>query len=84
MKEAIWIRVGPATGILFVIVLHVGFLIHGYPDIRPSDSQLAIWLANVDVNRFRTGISASQIKLARASMSGWRRRSTRSTRRPTT
>jgi uncharacterized protein DUF4386 len=56
MKEAIWSRVGPATGILFVIVLHVGFLIHGYPDIRPSDSQLASWLANVDVNRFRAGI----------------------------
>jgi hypothetical protein len=56
MKEAIWSRVGPAAGVLFVIVLHVGFLIHGYPDIRPSDSQLATWLSNVDVNRFRAGI----------------------------
>jgi hypothetical protein len=55
MKEAIWSRVGPATGILFVIVLHVGFFIHGYPDTRPSDSQLASWLANVDVTRFKTG-----------------------------
>jgi len=55
MKEAIWSRVGPATGVLFFALLMVGAAIHGYPDIRPSDSHLANWLANVDVNQFRAG-----------------------------
>ena len=56
MREAIWTRVGPATGLLFVVVLHVGFFIHGSPDIRPTDAKLSSWLANVDVNRFGLGV----------------------------
>jgi hypothetical protein len=56
MKEAIWSRIGPATGILFVSLLMVGASIHGYPDIRPTDSQLSNWLANLDLNQFRAGI----------------------------
>ena len=55
MKEAIWSRVGPATGILFFALLMAGASIHGYPDIRPSDSQLSSWFANLDVNQFRAG-----------------------------
>jgi hypothetical protein len=56
MKEAIWSRVGPATGILFFSLLMAGASIHGYPDIRPTDSQLSNWLANLDLNQFRAGI----------------------------
>jgi hypothetical protein len=56
MKEAIWSRLGPAMGILFFALLMAGATIHGYPEIRPSDSQLANWLANLDLNRFRTGV----------------------------
>ncbi|MDQ6879120.1 MAG: hypothetical protein M3082_15805 [Candidatus Dormibacteraeota bacterium] len=56
MRQAIWSRVGPVTGLLFVIVLHIGFLIHGYPDVRPTDAQLANWLASVDTNRFGLGV----------------------------
>ncbi|HVS49689.1 MAG TPA: DUF4386 family protein [Candidatus Dormibacteraeota bacterium] len=56
MKEAIWSRIGPATGVLFFALLMAGATIHGYPDIRPSDSQLASWLANVDLNQFRAGV----------------------------
>jgi hypothetical protein len=56
MKEAVWNRVGPATGVLFFALLMAGASIHGYPDIRPSDSQLARWLANLDLNQFRAGV----------------------------
>jgi Domain of unknown function (DUF4386) len=56
MKEAIWNRVGPATGILFFALLMAGASIHGYPNIRPSDSQLANWLANLDLKQFRAGV----------------------------
>jgi hypothetical protein len=56
LKQAIWNRIGPATGVLFFALLMAGASIHGYPDIRPSDSQLASWLANLDLNQFRAGI----------------------------
>lgn len=56
MRQAIWSRVGPVTGLLFVVVLHIGFFIHGYPDVRPTDTQLANWLASVDMNRFGLGV----------------------------
>jgi hypothetical protein len=55
MTQAIWSRVGPITGVLFFPVLMAGATIHGYPDIRPSDSQLANWLSNLNVNQFMTG-----------------------------
>jgi hypothetical protein len=56
MKEAIWSRVGPVTGILWFGLLFAGLSIHGYPDIRPTDAQLAKWLASVDVNKFSLGV----------------------------
>ncbi len=56
MREAIWSRLGPATGLLFFPLLMLGFSIHGYPDIRPSDAQLANWLASVDVSKFTFGV----------------------------
>lgn len=56
MRQAIWSRVGPVTGLLFVVVLHVGFFIHGYPVVRPTDTQLSTWLASVDMNRFGLGV----------------------------
>jgi hypothetical protein len=56
MKEAIWSRVGPVTGILFFGLVFTGLFVHGYPDIRPTDAQLGKWLASVDLNRFSLGI----------------------------
>jgi hypothetical protein len=56
MKQAIWRRVGPLTGLLFIALVFTGLSVHGYPDIKPTDAQLAKWLANVDVNTFRVGI----------------------------
>ncbi|MDQ6879122.1 MAG: DUF4386 domain-containing protein [Candidatus Dormibacteraeota bacterium] len=56
MREAIWSRVGPASGLLFFPLIMVGFSIHGYPDIQPTDAQLAKWLASVDANVFRFGV----------------------------
>jgi hypothetical protein len=56
MKNAIWSRVGPAAGLLFFPLIMLGFSIHGYPDIHPSDAQLAKWLAGVDQNTFQLGV----------------------------
>jgi hypothetical protein len=56
MREAIWSRVGPATGLLFFPIIMLGFSIHGYPDIRPTDAQLARWLAGVDQTTFAIGV----------------------------
>jgi hypothetical protein len=56
MKQAIWRRIGPFTGLLSVALLFTGLSIHGYPDIAPTDTQLAKWLASVDPSSFRLGI----------------------------
>ena len=56
MTNAIWSRVGPAAGLLFFPLIMLGFSIHGYPDIHPSDAQLAKWLAGVDQNTFQLGV----------------------------
>src|SRR5438093_163629 len=56
MTEAIRNRIGPASGVLFFALLMAGAAIHGYPEIRPSDSQLASWLATLDLGRFNTGM----------------------------
>ena len=61
MREAIGNRVGPASGVLFFVLLMSGAMIHGYPDIRPSDSQLTSWLTNLDVNRFMAGANIEAI-----------------------
>ncbi|HEY8813860.1 MAG TPA: hypothetical protein VIP57_01965, partial [Candidatus Dormibacteraeota bacterium] len=61
MREAIGNRVGPASGVLFFVLLMGGAMIHGYPDIRPSDSQLTSWLTNLDVNRFMAGANIEAI-----------------------
>lgn len=52
----LWSRIGPATGILFVFVSLAGFMIHGYPAIRPSDGQLQEWIDVTDLNRFTIGV----------------------------
>jgi hypothetical protein len=56
MKQAIWRRIGPLTGLLYFALTFIGLSIHGYPDIHPTDAQLSKWLASVDVNSFRTGV----------------------------
>jgi hypothetical protein len=61
MKQAISRRVGPFTGLLSTALVFIGLSIHGYPDIRPTDTQLARWLAGVDPNSFRLGIYIEQL-----------------------
>jgi hypothetical protein len=56
MTEAIRNRIGPASGVLFFVLLMGGAAIHGYPEIAPSDSQLAGWLATLDPGRFNAGM----------------------------
>ena len=34
----------------------IGFSIHGYPDIAPTNTQLAKWLAGIDLNTFKLGV----------------------------
>lgn len=56
MKEAIWNRIGPLSGILYFGLLFTGASVHGFPaSPRPSDTELAKWLATVDLNTFRLG-----------------------------
>jgi hypothetical protein len=55
VKGAMWSRVGPAAGVLFFVLVFAGFLIHGYPAVRPTNAQLADWLASVSANQFRLG-----------------------------
>ena len=61
MKEAIWNRVGPATGLLFFALVFTGLFIHGYPDQSPSDQQLQSWIQGIDVGRFTTGVYIEEL-----------------------
>jgi hypothetical protein len=63
VKDAIWNRVGPAAGLLFFVLLFAGFLVHGYPAVRPNNAQLADWLASVNANRFRFGVYVEAIAI---------------------
>jgi hypothetical protein len=56
MRDAVWNRIGPAAGLLFFPLIMIGFSIHGYPAIAPTDGQLARWLAGVDQSTFRLGV----------------------------
>ena len=56
MINAILNRVGPAAGVLFFPVIMLGFSIHGYPDIGPTDARLAKWLPGVDQKTFQLGV----------------------------
>ena len=64
MKEAIWNRVGPFMGVLFFGLVFTGLFVHGYPDLRPTDAQLARWLTGVDVNKFSVGIYMEELGIA--------------------
>jgi hypothetical protein len=64
MREAIWSRVGPVTGLMFLALIFTGFSVHGYPTIRPTDAQLRGWLATVDVNKFSLGLYIENVGLA--------------------
>jgi Domain of unknown function (DUF4386) len=63
VKDAIWSRVGPTAGLLFFVLLFAGFLVHGYPAVRPTNAQLADWLANVNASKFRFGVYVEAIAI---------------------
>jgi uncharacterized protein DUF4386 len=63
VKGAIWSRVGPTAGLLFFVLVFAGLLVHGYPAVRPTNAQLADWLARVDANRFRFGVYVEAIAI---------------------
>jgi hypothetical protein len=64
MRDAVWNRIGPAAGLLFFPLIMVGFSLHGYPDIQPTDAQLSKWLAAVDPNTFRFGVYIEALGVA--------------------
>lgn len=64
MREAVWNRIGPAAGLLFFPLIMVGLSLHGYPDIQPTDAQLAKWLAGVDPNTFKVGVYIEALGVA--------------------
>jgi len=49
-------RVGPATGIIGVTVLLIGYSIHGYPPMNATGSQLVSWTQSTDPAVFSLGI----------------------------
>src|ERR1700682_470971 len=63
VKDAIWSRVGPAAGLLFFVLLFAGSLVHGYPAVRPTNAQLADWLANINPNKFTFGVYIEAIAI---------------------
>jgi Domain of unknown function (DUF4386) len=63
VRDSIWSRVGPAAGLLFFVLLFGGFLVHGYPAVRPTNAQLADWLANVSASKFRFGVYVEAIAI---------------------
>jgi hypothetical protein len=63
VKAAIWSRVGPAAGLLFFVLAFAGLLIHGYPATRPTNVQLADWLASVNASKFRIGVYVEAIAI---------------------
>jgi hypothetical protein len=63
MKASIQTRVGPAAGLLFFVLIFTGLFVHGYPAVRPTNAQLAGWLATVNVNTFKFGVYVEAIAI---------------------
>src|ERR1700686_617204 len=61
VKDAIWSGVGPPAGLFFFVLIFTGLFVHGYPAVRPTNAQLAGWLATVNVNTFKVGIYVEAI-----------------------
>src|SRR5712692_3580452 len=57
-------RIGPAMGIVSVGLTLAGLGIHRYPDVRPSDIQLASWIDTTDLGQLTTGVYVDALGLA--------------------
>jgi hypothetical protein len=54
VKHPLWNYVGPASGILFVVLSLAGFAIHGYPS--GNGAEIKHWIATTNATRFAAGI----------------------------
>lgn len=54
MKSPLWKFAGPACGILFVVLILAGLVIHGYPS--GTGTQMKHWIATTNPTRFKVGI----------------------------
>jgi len=54
VKRPIWKFAGPVSGILFVVLILVGLVIHGYPS--GTGTQMKHWIATTNSTRFNVGI----------------------------
>jgi hypothetical protein len=56
MARIVLARVGPATGIIGVVVVLIGYSIHGYPSMNATGSELVHWTRSTDPALFSLGI----------------------------
>jgi hypothetical protein len=54
VKRPLWKFAGPVSGILFVVLILVGLVIHGYPS--GTGTQMKHWIATMNSTRFNVGI----------------------------
>lgn len=54
-------RIAAALGLLSVVLIFAGFVVHGYPDIGASGSQVAHWAVATDPRQFAIGVYIEQI-----------------------
>jgi hypothetical protein len=54
-------RIAAALGLLSVVLIFAGFVVHGYPDIGATGSQIAHWAVATDPRQFAVGVYIEQI-----------------------
>jgi hypothetical protein len=54
VKHPLWNYAGPVSGILFVVLVLAGLVIHGYPS--GSGTEIKHWIATTNATRFSVGI----------------------------
>jgi hypothetical protein len=54
VKSPLWKFAGPVCGILFVVLILAGLVIHGYPS--GTGTQMKHWIATTNPTRFKVGI----------------------------
>ena len=54
-------RIAATLGLLSVVLISAGFVVHGYPDIGATGSQIAHWATTTDPRQFAIGVYIEQI-----------------------
>jgi hypothetical protein len=56
MGRSVVARVGPATGIIGVVIVLIGYSVHGYPPMNATGSELVRWTQSTDPAVFSLGV----------------------------